>query len=333
MSYSDDYTSPATPFSGDETGDIFGTPDVVSNSPTTSERVVDTQSGFLVVIRKVDSRVALSVKRRLGTPPVSQILLTPDESRKLSRILAGSPEGDKGIAGNVSPEVDRWLDGVTAREKSRARKQHQQPEYTAADEAAIADDLLLEARQRDRMARKRRGGLSLKLGRPQLLVLGACLIAGPICGWLIFNVMPAKHQTQTVQQQITAAQEITEAKVDKFVRTFVSEMLDFNPKTYRGSQVHAMAAMTPELMERYWQETSFPLSKDQLASSPHGQTLMITKVKQEVDGSNTHDVDLFAELVSADSKVSSPVHLHLKLATTDDGQFRVLDQKDLSTSK
>ncbi len=87
MSFSDDHASQAAPFFGDETGEIFDAPDVVFESPTTTERVVDTQSGFLVVIKRVDSRLALSVKRRLGTPPVSSILLTPDESLKLSKIL------------------------------------------------------------------------------------------------------------------------------------------------------------------------------------------------------------------------------------------------------
>jgi hypothetical protein len=87
LSFSDDHASQAAPFFGDETGEIFDAPDVVFESPTTTERVVDTQSGFLVVIKRVDSRLALSVKRRLGTPPVSSILLTPDESLKLSKIL------------------------------------------------------------------------------------------------------------------------------------------------------------------------------------------------------------------------------------------------------
>ncbi|MBZ0188982.1 MAG: hypothetical protein K8F91_22245, partial [Candidatus Obscuribacterales bacterium] len=91
MTYSDDYASPQAPFQGDPTGDIFSEPDVVSQSPLTSVRVVETQSGFLVAVKEVDSRYSLSVKRRIGTPPTSHVLLTGDESLKLSRILADKP--------------------------------------------------------------------------------------------------------------------------------------------------------------------------------------------------------------------------------------------------
>ena len=123
MSFSED-RSPTAPFVGDETGSIFDSPDLVSQSPTTTERVVDTQSGFLVVIKKIDTRLALSVKRRIGTPPVSSILLTPDESLKLANILATPLEN--GAASNVleaiSPEVDAWLSNVESSQITNQRK-------------------------------------------------------------------------------------------------------------------------------------------------------------------------------------------------------------------
>src|SRR5262249_40371760 len=109
MSFSDDHASPAAPFSGDNTGDIFNAPDMVLNSPTTVERVVDTQSGFLVVVRRLDERHALMVRRRLGTPPSSSIVLTPDESLKLSRILAGS-SASASEPKSLTPAGDGWLD-------------------------------------------------------------------------------------------------------------------------------------------------------------------------------------------------------------------------------
>ena len=81
MTYSsDDYTSSSqsqAPFAGDQTGDIFQSEDnVVAQSPVTSVRMVETQSGFLVVLKDVEERVSLSVKRKIGTPPASQVLLT-----------------------------------------------------------------------------------------------------------------------------------------------------------------------------------------------------------------------------------------------------------------
>ena len=78
MSYSDDPASPATPFSGDETGEIFQAPDLVLDSPTTSERLVETQSGFLVVVKQQEDKQALSVKRQLGTPPTSSTRSSPN---------------------------------------------------------------------------------------------------------------------------------------------------------------------------------------------------------------------------------------------------------------
>lgn len=91
MSYSsDDHRSSKTPFTGDQTGDIFAdTSNLVSQSPITTVRTVETQSGFLVVLKDVEDRTSLSVKRKIGTPPQSHVLLTADEVRKLSRILGG----------------------------------------------------------------------------------------------------------------------------------------------------------------------------------------------------------------------------------------------------
>ncbi len=112
MSFADDHASPQAPFSGDETGKIFDTPDLVLQSPTTSERVVDTQSGFVVVVKQLEKRLALSVKRQLGTPPTSSILLTPDESLKLSRILDCSnsyqPKALESEVETVSDYLQAW---------------------------------------------------------------------------------------------------------------------------------------------------------------------------------------------------------------------------------
>ena len=88
MSSSDDFASPNARFSGDDSSQFLDLPDVVRQSPLTLERVVDTQSGFLVVLKQIERKIALSVKRRVGTPPTSIIAFTPDESLQLSVILA-----------------------------------------------------------------------------------------------------------------------------------------------------------------------------------------------------------------------------------------------------
>jgi hypothetical protein len=112
LNYSDDYSTPAASFSGDDTGAIFDAPDVVRQSPTTNERVVDTQSGYLVVIKRSDSKIALSVKRRIGTPPSSAIYLTPDESLKLSAILSdlvAVQTGNQLSPRKIQTSVEDWL--------------------------------------------------------------------------------------------------------------------------------------------------------------------------------------------------------------------------------
>jgi len=335
VGFSDEETSSAASFSGD--GDYFDSPDVVRTSATTTERVVDTQSGFLVVLKQVDNRTALSVKRRLGTPPVSSILLTPDECLKLSRILASnhSQTSSGRLAHNVSGAVDSWLDSV---EKLTDEKLDDESESPAQSHAS--DDLpytpAIDHHQRTFVARRPRSR-SNKRPSPPIEISKKQIAIGVALALLIpataLGVNSLFHREHAAPPKPVAVEDLETARFDKFARTFVSEMLDFNPKSYRSSQVQAMATMVPDLMDKYWQETHFPLSLTQLKSSPQGLTLMITKVTQARLADRKRDIDIFAELVSTDSKISSPVHLKLTVDTAEDGQLRVLDQKDLSPPK
>ena len=95
-------------FSGDDSGQIFEVSDVIPNRYSITERIVDTQSGFIVNLKNIDGRIALSVKRRLGTPPGSAILFTPDESLKLSKILASSSDEEYGASSSYYiPRINR----------------------------------------------------------------------------------------------------------------------------------------------------------------------------------------------------------------------------------
>lgn len=331
MTFSDDY---ASTFSGDETGDIFDAPDVVRQSPTTTERVVDTQSGFLVVIKRIDSRFSLSVKRRLGTPPVSSILLTPDESIKLSKIL-GSARADTRSTGRInapiSPDVDGWLASIEDLDREAAESE---------DLENIEPNQVRDPHSRSYTARRprstrRRNAPPFKLPLKMIGIVAACLLLLPIMAIGGYKVLTAKHEAKTAAVVTPAVdvEAIEAERVNKFSRTFVSDMLDFSPASYRVSQVHAMAVMSPELLESYWNETHFPLTAEQLKASPQGMTLMITKVDQQRIDEFTRQVDIYAELVSANSKLSNPVHLQLKVATATDGQLRVLEQKDLTARK
>ena len=134
--------------------------------------------------------------------------------------------------------------------------------------------------------------------------------------------------------QVTPAQSPLDDKViDKFARTFVGEMLDFNRKTYRSSQVKAMSHMSSSALEKYWKETHFPLTPGQLNANPNEQTLMITNVTQERLNATEKDVDIFAELVTLNNKVSSPIHLKLKVAETADNEIEIQELLDLTDSK
>ncbi len=347
MSYSDDYAA---------TSSTYDAQDPIQDSPVTTERVVDTQSGFLVVIKRLEARFALSVKRRIGTPPSSSILLTQDESLKLARILADSPtpgENGKGQKNSFARDIDTWINTLSSSKTHEKREvkdaaageldaYNQLDQYESGDAqdldglerspASRWDKFMMDepSPESRRAARKRkRQPLSMPPGAKKLAVgLAATLVVVAIAGTVIANFKaPEKSEPKP---DILAAAPLSDAKVDKFARTFVSNMLDFGPSTYRMSQVQAMSVMKAELLDNYWQETNFPLSKRQLAGLPQNQTVLITKVTQERVNETTKDVDIYAELVSADNKMSSPVHLKLKVAQTPDNALQVIEQKDLT---
>ncbi len=290
MSTTDGQGSSAAPFSGDESGSIFNNPDVVSESPTTSERVVDTQSGFLLIVRRAQERLALSLKRRLGTPPTSSILLTPDESVQLSRILA-----------------DAWRPAKTS---------------TLSNDA----ENLVSNMSKGNLRGIARGDYGSKVSqgmRPIVLVMVVLALfnfaAGSFAGYFAHTSTPAKPVITGMSSDV----------LNLFSRQFVANLLDFNPKTYKMSQIRAMAHMAPELMNSYWTDTGFPLSKDQLDGS---SKLEITKLDcQKLDAQNAI-VDVKGEMISGKGAKATPVHLMLKLTMDSDNQILVVEQNDLAAS-
>ncbi len=292
MTYSEDSATPAAPFSGD--GSIFDHPDILLQAPTTNERVVDTQSGFLLVIKRMGERLALSCKRRVGTPPSSVILLTPDEGLKLSKILASSIVGLDDSAeenGNRSLAVGRRRFPFT-------------PQTIPKKALGVLD-------------------------APKTFKLAAAIvgIAVLLCGSFVAGKFTSVAIAPAVENDPLAVK-----NVDKFARGFVSDMLDFNPDTYRISQVHAMSYMSPELLEKYWNETNFPLSRRQLKGLPQGTTVMITRIGQEKIDATTASADIYAQVVHSESKISSPVRIKLKLGVSQDNLIKVLEQEDLTAA-
>lgn len=291
MSTMDGQGSSAAPFSGDESGSIFNTPDVVSESPTTAERVVDTQSGFLLIVRRAQERLALSLKRRIGTPPTSAILLTPDESLQLSKILGDAWRPAKGST--LSSDAENLVSNMG----------------------------------RGNLRGIARGDYGTKVNqgmRPVVMVMVVLALfnfaAGSFAGYFAHTSAPAKT---------FATPDVTSDALNLFSRQFVANLLDFDADTYKMSQIRAMAQMTPELMNTYWSDTEFPLSKDKLS----GKTkLEIAKVDcQKLDAHNAI-TDVKGAMVPANGGKGTPVHLMLKLTIDDENQIHVVEQNDLTTS-
>lgn len=384
MTYSEDYPA----FAGDQTGQLLAEPDMVALSPVTSARVVETQSGYLVVLKKVDDRLSLSVKRRIGTPPSSQVVLTPDESLQLSRVLADSVEtlgavrgdflireigGDRGAAANGAPRQEPGLDSDTRstraydglnqrsddplRENVSAPDTFTQPsgqsdlstiygDKTNDPDSLDWDEIKQPWRKRKTkqssesietpaqqflQEQQERGGLITK---PVMMIGGGiaavvAVIAVVIGITSVFNSQP-NEASKPVTAQKAAEEPMNADKVDKFVRNFVADMLDFNPKSYRSSQVHAMAVMNRETMEKYWTETGFPLSRGKLMNLPRNQTLIINKVLQQPISSTRTDIELSADLVSPGESEPTKIRLEIDLGLDNDNQLVVTDMKDAS---
>jgi hypothetical protein len=321
LSLADDYPSPKAPFQGDRTGAIFDNPDLVLQSPATSERVVDTQSGFLVVVRRLGTRSTLSVKRRLGTPPVSSILLTPDEARKLSRILSGSEveeHKNQDIHSDVSPNTlesaSAEITSTNGATTTSLESKHPALERLIQPDPHPTKDLIQRA-----------------------LVLSLIVIVALIAGITLASHWRARQHKKPVIQAPKSAKPktLTDEDIDKFARTYVSNLLDFSPESYKSAQVQAMSVMTPQLMSKYWRETNFPITEKQLKNNLKRESVSITKVVEQPPlDKSTRLVDVFAQLNSSDGKSTIPTHLQLKLilGASQSDSIQVSEQNDLTSS-
>ena len=90
MKQPDDYRQPDAAFRDDETAQAFADQQESHTRRQTVERSFETQSGYLVLIKQLGSRYALSFKRQIGTPPTSSIFLTADEGQRLSNMLGSN---------------------------------------------------------------------------------------------------------------------------------------------------------------------------------------------------------------------------------------------------
>jgi len=116
----DDYRQPEASFHGNETAGIFL--DQQENYPKRQavERSFETQSGYLVLIKQLGSRYALSFKRQIGTPPTSSIFLTADEGQRLANIL-GSNSRQQNDCSDSTNELEQHLTSIRPSRNRRRR--------------------------------------------------------------------------------------------------------------------------------------------------------------------------------------------------------------------
>jgi hypothetical protein len=294
---------------------------------------LETQSGFLLVLKGMKDKALLSVRRKVGTPPQRGITFTPDELKRfqnlVNEITPGSLPAAQGITQTLAKEVasiDRNANNF---------------ELGAGEDLDKELDTFIE-REYPELAQKRRksarqvsflDGLfsqfftASPFGR--LLAMGALvLIAGSGASLFFFSSLkPEKkpfHRINIGQNGSLA--------IEETARWFVLNMLNFKKNSYRQSQIRAMALMTPELSNRYWDETHFPLSSRQLATLPQDDEVKIVVVNSEAIAPGIYQVDVHASHLAGHSGSQSPVLIRLTLTQDATGKYLVSEQKDLSAS-
>jgi len=305
------------------------------------EFALETQSGFLVVVKGSgnDGRVSLAVRRRVGTPPSSSIALAPDEVKRLINLLGElSPtaltERDRMLVGKAREAYLDDLIGANHEPESAAldlfierdfpelankRKKHNQPRTFLGAESSNPFYKLQTAIQ------------DFKIQPKQIAMVGgvaAILLVLALSAVAVLNFKPfASHKT--AEPEVAAVS--PSAGLDEFSKTFVLQMLTFKKETYRQSQVQAMASMTPELAQKYWLETGFPLTRAQLKSIPQDQEVIVSNVASLVLSDGVYQVDVYGQVLANAGAKNMPLHIRLTVTKEASGKFIVSEQKDLSS--
>jgi hypothetical protein len=317
---------------------------------TDLEFALETQSGFLVVVKGSgnDGRVTLAVRRRVGTPPASAIALGPDEVTRLINLLGElSPsalrERDKLLVGRAR---DSYLDDLMGT--------HNEPENPELD--------LFMERDFPELANKRKKGsgpktflgasssnpihklsdaladafAAFKVKSKQIGLAAGALVV--VVGIALSTVAVITHNPFAAHTKV-AAEAVAPAPtagIEDFSKGFVLDMLTFKKENYRQAQVRVMSQMTPELAQKYWQETGFPLTSRQLKSIPQDQEIKLTTVTALPISAGLYQVDVEGSVVALVSPTSKPktMPLHIRLTISKDAanKLTVTEQKDLSSS-
>lgn len=272
---------------------------------------LETQSGFMVVLKAVDGRLVLSLRRKVGTPPTSQVSFTADEVRRLTAHLS-----------EVLPQ--------SASERIQVGEQRQLAENDS-------DLALFMSQEYPTLARRKKNksnfGLAPSLKNKVLIGSVALLLLALCLGTMLLS---GKKESAPVLSTIPEPETRSLAlNIEKEAERFVTCLLDFKQDTYRSSQIKAMSMMSAELQKRYWQETGFPLSRQQQRRLPKEQEIRIESSVSKKSGPGVHVVDVRGGIVTresgSDSSRSMPMYIQLTMLEDQSGRLTVIEQKDLSS--
>ncbi len=276
---------------------------------------LETQSGFMLVFKGAKDKATLSVRRKVGTPPSTAVALTPDELRRLANLvgeLSPEPSSRQRVGvGSERPPAESEFDSFVEREYPELAQRRRVKKAFPVSLPEALFELVTEKK--------------LLLGAAAFAVL--VLAAG-----ITTYVLSSKPHTAATTAAATATESGASGTLalEETARTFVMDMLNFRKGSYRQAQIRAMAMMTPELADRYWTETHFPLTKVQLKAMPQDQEVRIESITPVTLAVGSYQVDVQGNLIGASGTPPTPIIIRLSIVKDATGKLLVSEQKDIT---
>lgn len=289
------------------------------NTLLDKECQLETQSGFMLVFKGAKDKATLSVRRKVGTPPSTAVALTPDELRRLSNLvgeLSPEPVSRQRVGvGDERPPAESEFDSFVEREYPELAQRRRVKKAFPVSLPEALFELMTEKKLLLGVA----AGVSI-------LVLSA---VATTC-WLSSKPFTASSTNTTAQTTTTTPGASGSLALEGTARSFVLDMLNFRKGSYRQAQIRAMAMMTPELADRYWTETHFPLTKSQLKALPQDQEVRIESITPVTLAVGSYQVDVQGNIVSASGTPPTPIVIRLSIVQDATGKLLVSEQKDIT---
>lgn len=282
---------------------------------------LDIQSGFAIILNKEGGRLQLSVRRKIGTPPGSQVVLTADESQRLANALSSSLAGSASSRVSQNHNYNQDYKQDYSQEPNFGLPQAAEPNSQAEDLSDMEAFLATEFPDLKRKKRSKAQKADLTILKTAALGLGCLLVLGVI--FAMSDRTTTKGATPKSQTQLVDPK----AKVEDFARLYVSSMLDFRRDSYKASQIKAMSMMGEEQLSKYLKETAFPLSEERIKSLPAEQDVRIETIEFGNQDKDFYLVKVNGGLVEMSSGTSKSHPLALDLKISKD-PLMVIEQTD-----